>query len=77
LIAVAVLKSLSEVLSITGLSAEDVRALLRADEWCPLELQNQQVVLLYDFAESECSISLPAAIIGQVFEIHEAYVWKI
>jgi hypothetical protein len=34
-------------------------------------------VFLYDFARSQCSISLPAAIIGQVFEIHEAHVWKI
>jgi hypothetical protein len=64
-------------LSITGLSAQDIRALLRADEWCALKPQNQQIVFLYDFARSECPISLPAAIVGQVFEIHEAHIWKI
>jgi hypothetical protein len=42
-------------------------------------LQNRETsnLFLYDFTRSECSISLPAAIIGQVFEIHEAHVWKI
>jgi hypothetical protein len=64
-------------LSATGLSAQHVRALLRADEWCALESRNQQVVFLYDFVMSECSISLPAAIIGQIFEILEARVWTI
>jgi hypothetical protein len=51
-------------LSITGLSAQDIRALLRTDEWCALESRNQEAVFLYDFARSECSISLLAAIIG-------------
>jgi hypothetical protein len=64
-------------ISITGLSAQDIRALLRADEWCALESRNEQVVFLYDVARSEYSTSLPAVIIGQVFEIHEAHVWKI
>jgi hypothetical protein len=64
-------------LLITGLSAQDIRALLRADEWCALESRNHQVVFLYDFARSECSMSLPAAITEQVFKIHEAHVWKM
>jgi hypothetical protein len=64
-------------LSITGLSGQDICVLLRADEWCALESRNQQVVFLYDFARNECFISLPAAIIGQDLEIHEADVWKI
>jgi hypothetical protein len=59
-------------LSIAGFSAQDICVLLRPDEWCALESRNQQVVLLYDFARNECSMSLPAAIIGQVFEIPEA-----
>jgi hypothetical protein len=63
-------------LSITGLSAQDIRALLRAAEWCALQSRNQRVLFLYDYARSECSTSLPAAIMGQVFEIHEAHVWK-
>jgi hypothetical protein len=42
-----------------------------------MESRNQQVVFLYDFDRSECSISLPAVIIGQVLEIHEAHVWEI
>jgi hypothetical protein len=40
-------------LSITGLSAQDIHALLRADEWCALESRNQQVIFLYDFARDE------------------------
>jgi hypothetical protein len=50
---------------------------LRVDEWYALESRNQQVVFLHDFARSKCSIFLPAAIIEQVFEIHEAHIWKI
>jgi hypothetical protein len=63
--------------SITGLSVQDIRALLRANEWCAEESRNQHVVFLYDFSRSEWSISLPAPIVGQVFEIYEAHVWKI
>jgi hypothetical protein len=64
-------------LSTISLSAQDIRVLLRADEWRTLESRNLQVVFLYDIARSECSMSLPVAIVGQVFEIHEAHVWKI
>jgi hypothetical protein len=64
-------------LSITGFSAQDILALLRTDDWRAWDSRIQQVVFLYDFARSECSISLPAAVIGQVFEIHEAQVWKV
>jgi hypothetical protein len=42
-----------------------------------LGIANRQVGFLYDFAKSECFIYLPAEIIGQVFEIHEAHVWKL
>jgi hypothetical protein len=64
------------LLSVTGLSVRDICALLRADEWHGLESRNQQVMFLYGFTRSECSISLPTAIIGQTFKIHEAHVWK-
>jgi hypothetical protein len=64
-------------LSIAGFSAQDIRALLREDEWCALESRSQQVVFLYDFTKSKCPISLPAVIIRRVFGIHEAHVWKI
>jgi hypothetical protein len=55
----------------------EICALLRATEWCPLYSRNQHVVFLCNFDRSECSISVPAAIAGQAFEIHEAHVWKI
>jgi hypothetical protein len=64
-------------LSITGLSAQDIHALLRDHEWRALESRNQQIVFLYDFGKSERFISIPAVIVGQVFGIHEAHVWKI
>jgi hypothetical protein len=63
-------------LSITGLSVQDIRALLRAGECFALESRNQKVEFLYDFARSECPTSLPAAIIGHVFEIHEVTFGK-
>jgi hypothetical protein len=40
-------------LSITGFSAQDIRALLRADERGALESRNQQVVFLSDFVGTE------------------------
>jgi hypothetical protein len=38
-------------LSIAGFSAQNIRALLRANEWCAWESRNQQVVFLYDFCQ--------------------------
>jgi hypothetical protein len=64
-------------LSIAGLSVQDICALLRAGEWCAVESRNQQVMFLYDFTRSKYYISLQAASIGQVFEIHEVHVRKI
>jgi hypothetical protein len=46
------------------------------NEWCVLNSRNEQIVFLYGFAKSKRSISLPAAIVGRVFGIHKAHVWK-
>jgi hypothetical protein len=63
--------------SITGISAQDIHALLRDGEWCTLESRNQKVVLLSDFAMGEYSVSIPAAFIGRVFGVYDARVWII
>jgi hypothetical protein len=60
-----------------SLSDQDIRALLRNDEWGASQSRNQQLVLLADFAQIECSRRLPAAILACVFAIQDAQVWKI
>jgi hypothetical protein len=51
--------------------------MLRSAEWCALDSRNQQLVFLCDFAQTECSTRLPAAIVAQIFEIQVGHVWKI
>jgi hypothetical protein len=48
-------KEIEPRLSATGLSDQDIRALLRNDEWGASQSRNQQLVFLADFAQAECS----------------------
>jgi hypothetical protein len=37
----------------TGVTAQDVRALLRSDDWCALHSPNEQLVFFYEFVKTE------------------------
>jgi hypothetical protein len=64
-------------LQYTGLSAQDIRSLLRQDEWRAIDSRNQQLLFLCDFAQEECGITLSAAIVARVFAIEASQVWKV
>jgi hypothetical protein len=57
--------------------AQDIRAMLRSEAWTGLQLQNEHVVFLHNFAETECGKSLSNQVLGYVFEIQESHVLKI
>jgi hypothetical protein len=61
----------------TGLPAQDIRSMLRCDEWRALESRNEQLVFFCDFAQAECAVTLSAAIVAQVFGIEPSQVWKV
>jgi DNA-directed RNA polymerase sigma subunit (sigma70/sigma32) len=61
----------------TGVIAQDVRALLRSDDWCALHSRNEQLVFFYEFIKAEHSRSLTLEVLGQVFGIEPSHVRKI
>jgi hypothetical protein len=58
----------------TGLSVQDIQALLRSNEWNAGAFRNQQAVLFLDFTQIECGGTLSAAQIGKVLRIQAEQV---
>jgi hypothetical protein len=48
----------------TGIIAQDIRAMLRSEARPGLQLRNEQVVFLHNFAETECGKSLSNQVLG-------------
>jgi hypothetical protein len=61
----------------TGVTAQDVPALLRSDDWCTSHLRNEQLVFFYEFVKTEHSGSLTSEVLGQTFGIESSHVRKI
>jgi hypothetical protein len=61
----------------TGVTAQDVRALLRSDDWCALHSRNRQLVFFYEFVKTEYISSLTSEVFGQAFGIEPSHVTKI
>jgi hypothetical protein len=56
-------------LSATTLTAQDIRALLRNDEWTSIEARNTQLVFLAEFAQTECGVMLDTACLADLFQL--------
>jgi transposase len=61
----------------TGVTAQDVKALLWPDEWCALHSRHEQLVSFYEFVKTEYSTSLTSEVLGQAFGIEPSHVRKI
>jgi hypothetical protein len=61
----------------TGVTSQDVRALLRSDDWCALHSRNEQLVFFFEFVKTEYSRSLTSELLGQAFGIESSHVRKI
>jgi hypothetical protein len=61
----------------TGVTAQDIRALLRSDDWCALHSRNEQLVFFYEFVKTEYSRSLTSEVLGQALRIEPSHVRKI
>jgi hypothetical protein len=61
----------------TGISAQDIRALLPSEEWSACASRNQQVVFCHDFAQIRCDVRLSAAQMGKGFRIRAARVHNV
>jgi hypothetical protein len=61
----------------TGVTAQDVPALLRSDDWCALHSRNEQLVFFFEFFKTECSRSLTSEVLGQAFGIEPSHIRKI
>jgi hypothetical protein len=60
----------------TGVTAREVRALLRSDDWGALHSRNEQLVFFYEFVKMEYSRSLISEVLGQAFGIEPSHVRK-
>jgi hypothetical protein len=61
----------------TGVTAQDVRALLRSDDWCALHSRNEQLVFFYEFGKTEYSRSQTSEVLGQASGIETSHVKKM
>jgi integrase len=61
----------------TGVTAQDVRALVRSDDWCALHSHNEQLVFFYEFVKMEYSRPLTSEVLGHEFGIEPSHVRKI
>jgi hypothetical protein len=60
-----------------GVTAQDVRALLRSDDRYALHSRNEQLVLFDEFVKREYSRSLTSDVLGQAFGIEPSHIRKI
>jgi hypothetical protein len=56
-------------LSTTSLTAQDIRALMRNDEWIAIESRNTQLVLIEQFAKIECGVTFDTTVLTELFEL--------
>jgi hypothetical protein len=61
----------------TGVTAQDVRALSRSDDWWALHSRNKQLVFFYEFVKTEYNRLLTSEVLGQAFGIESSQVRKI
>jgi hypothetical protein len=57
-------------------TVQDVRVLLRSDDWCALHSRNEQLVFFYEFVKTEYGRSLTSEVLGQAFGIEPSHVRK-
>jgi hypothetical protein len=69
-------EAIERALYTTGVPAQDIRALLRSDDWRALESRNQQVTLFRDFVKNECHQTLASDVISYAFGIEASHVRK-
>jgi hypothetical protein len=60
-----------------GMTAHDIRTLLRSDAWRDLDTRNSQVVFLWEFSQSDGTIQLPTSDIAKIINIQDHHVSSI
>jgi hypothetical protein len=70
-------EAIKRTLYTTSVSAQDIRALLRSDDWRALESRNQQVAFFRNFVKNEYHQTLASDVIGYVFGIEASHLRKI
>jgi hypothetical protein len=68
---------IKQALCNTGVTSQDVRTLLRSDDWWALHSRNEQLVFFYEFVKTEYGRSLTSEVLGQAFGIEPPHVRKI
>jgi hypothetical protein len=53
----------------TALTAQNIRALMRNDEWIAIEYRNAQLVFIEQFAKIECSVTFDTAVLAELFKL--------
>jgi hypothetical protein len=61
----------------TNVPVQDIRALLRSDDWRAFESRDQQVAFVRGLAKNECHQTLTSDVIRHAFGIEASQVWKL
>jgi hypothetical protein len=64
-------------LSTTALTAQDIRAPMRNDEWITIEPRKAQLVLIEQFTKTECGVTFDSTVLAELFELARSRVREI
>jgi hypothetical protein len=64
-------------LSATALTAQDIRALFRNEEWIAIEWQNAQLVFVEEFTQRDYGVTFETACLAGLFELTRSRVRTI
>jgi hypothetical protein len=56
-------------ISTTALTAQDIRAVMRNNEWIPVESRNPQLMYIEQLAKTECGITFDTTVPAELFEL--------
>jgi hypothetical protein len=61
-------------LSTTALTVQDIRALVRNDEWIAIESRNCHLVFIKQFAKTKCGTTFDSTVLAELFELTRSRV---
>jgi hypothetical protein len=68
---------LEPAITSAGMTAQNIRALLRSNAWRDLDSRNNQAVFLWEFSQSDGTIRFVTSDIEKIFNIQDHHVSSI
>jgi hypothetical protein len=61
-------------LNLVFLTAQDIRALFRSEEWIAIESRKAQLVFVEEFAQKDCGVTIDTTCLAEIFEMSRSRV---